>query len=476
MFTGTTVPKQSPPPPTPVATDSTSNSTSTATTTATSSAATLPSTTPTSESAITATTTTSTTSTTSLSSSSSSTKKKRLSSSGYVSRVGFDTFGCDDTSEYVFTLQSKTPSWRRTKHTRTFLVGTDLNDYSAHALHYLMENLVEDGDEIVALRVVPLELRDSLSKSGIPSFQGQEQAARLDAKNIMNSIREKNPGKEISIIVECMVGNVRETIQHMISMYKPAMLVVGTRGRNPVKGFLLGSVSRYCLHHSPVPVVVVRPERKLNKSKNKTKGIFRRRSSGFLSDDFGHGSDLSGQSTQWKVAGSGNSSSISFSSVSSQSHYNSTPGTPLTPNTSSTTQTSSSRPSSSSSFDVSPTSSTSKLGTSLPNNAASSAASPTATLTSTTTSTPPTSKTSKPSPEVIKMSKSWTVDSSLAGISKFGSIGRSSNGSSSSLLNPLSLVLSSSKDTNSSKEGSTNSSGSGGGFGFSKKKRHSHAG
>ncbi|KAG0315815.1 hypothetical protein BG000_005073, partial [Podila horticola] len=120
------------------------------------------------------------------------------------------------------------------------------------------------------------------SKSGIPSLKGQESAARTEATRIMTTIREKNPSKQISIVVECVVGNVRETIQHMIKMYKPAMLVVGTRGRNPVKGFLLGSISRYCLHHSPIPVIVVRPERKLNKSKTKAKGIFRRRSSVFL--------------------------------------------------------------------------------------------------------------------------------------------------------------------------------------------------
>ncbi|KAK3831165.1 MAG: hypothetical protein J3R72DRAFT_455128 [Linnemannia gamsii] len=202
------------------------------------------------------------------------------SGGGYVSRVGFDTLGCDATSEYAFTLQSKTDNWKRSNHSRTFLVGTDLNDYSAHALHWVMENMVENGDEIVALRVVPVELRDSLSKTKIPSFQGQETAAREEATKIMDTIREKNTSnKQISIVVECMVGNVRDTIQHMTRLYKPDMLVVGTRGRSSVKGFLLGSVSRYCLHHATVPVIVVRPERKLNKSKNKAKGIFRRRSS-----------------------------------------------------------------------------------------------------------------------------------------------------------------------------------------------------
>ncbi|KAI7827583.1 hypothetical protein BC939DRAFT_394739, partial [Gamsiella multidivaricata] len=193
-------------------------------------------------------------------------RRSSTSSEGYIGRVGFDTLGCD-TSEYSFTLQAKTDHWKRTKKGRTFLVGTDLNDYSAHALQWVMENMVEDGDEIVALRVVPMELRDSLSKTGIPSFQGQESAARSEANKIMSSVREKNvSGREISIVVECIVGNVRDTIQHMIKLYQPDMLVVGTRGRSPVKGFLLGSVSRYCLHHSPVPVIVVRPERKLNKS------------------------------------------------------------------------------------------------------------------------------------------------------------------------------------------------------------------
>jgi nucleotide-binding universal stress UspA family protein len=36
------------------------------------------------------------------------------------------------------------------------------------------------------------------------------------------------------------------------------LLVVGSRGHGAVGGFLLGSVSAYCVHHATVPVVVVR--------------------------------------------------------------------------------------------------------------------------------------------------------------------------------------------------------------------------
>lgn len=49
------------------------------------------------------------------------------------------------------------------------------------------------------------------------------------------------------------------------------MLIVGTRGRSlgGFQGLMPGSVSKYCLQHSPVPVIVVRPNEKREKKKRK---------------------------------------------------------------------------------------------------------------------------------------------------------------------------------------------------------------
>lgn len=49
------------------------------------------------------------------------------------------------------------------------------------------------------------------------------------------------------------------------------MLVVGTRGRSlkGMQGLLPGSVSKYCLQQSPIPVIVVRPTDKREKTKQK---------------------------------------------------------------------------------------------------------------------------------------------------------------------------------------------------------------
>ena len=58
------------------------------------------------------------------------------------------------------------------------------------------------------------------------------------------------------------------------------MLVVGTRGRNlkGVHSLLPGSVSKYCLQQSPIPVIVVRPSPKREKKKKKRRADPNRRS------------------------------------------------------------------------------------------------------------------------------------------------------------------------------------------------------
>jgi hypothetical protein len=56
-----------------------------------------------------------------------------------------------------------------------------------------------------------------------------------------------------------------------IQIYEPSILIVGTKGRSlgGVQGLLPGSVSKWCLQSSPIPVIVVRPETKRLKKKKK---------------------------------------------------------------------------------------------------------------------------------------------------------------------------------------------------------------
>ncbi|TKA30820.1 hypothetical protein B0A54_15741 [Friedmanniomyces endolithicus] len=183
--------------------------------------------------------------------------------------VSFDTFSNPAASDFSLTLNRKHRDYEYTKRSRTFLCGTDTNEYSDTALIWLLDELVDDGDEIVCLRVVEKDSREAVRWAG---GQG-EKGYRAEAERFLEAIEKKNnDDRAISLVLEFSIGKVQEAIQQMIRIYEPAILVVGTKGRSLTGyGALLssGSVSKYCLQYSPVPVIVVRPSKKRARRKEK---------------------------------------------------------------------------------------------------------------------------------------------------------------------------------------------------------------
>lgn len=235
--------------------------------------------------------------------------------------VGFDTFDVPNTSannEYEFsgvTLKYRHPEFNYSRLSRISLVAVDTDEYSEAALQYFLEELVQDGDEIVCLRAVDPKVaadddfgsnytygggtnemlhhsQNNGSSNSLPhdcpdlhvapvgssgssslrtsysSTTARDQPAkryREEAQRFLNAIVDKNTkNKRVSITLEFAVGGVYGLIRRMIDIYQPCVLVLGTRGR-PVEGFrglLPGSVSKHCLQHSPIPVIIVRPEQK----------------------------------------------------------------------------------------------------------------------------------------------------------------------------------------------------------------------
>ncbi|KAJ5143673.1 uncharacterized protein N7515_002460 [Penicillium bovifimosum] len=194
----------------------------------------------------------------------------------YERGVSFDTFDNFDATDFSLTLNYKHKGYQSTRRSRTFLCGTDQNDYSEFALEWLIDELVDDGDEIVCLRAVEKDSRIA-SDAGI-----EERKYREEAEKLFEQVIQKNSHNEkaISLVLELAVGKVESIIQRMIRIYQPAMLIVGTRGRNMkgVHSLLPGSVSKYCLQQSPIPVIVVRPSPKREKKKKKRRADPTRRS------------------------------------------------------------------------------------------------------------------------------------------------------------------------------------------------------
>ncbi|KAI1330447.1 hypothetical protein F5Y16DRAFT_18181 [Xylariaceae sp. FL0255] len=186
----------------------------------------------------------------------------------FESHVAFDNIPLGESTAYnpiSFTLNVRHAGYQFRRRHRTFMVGVDDNLYSEHALQWLLDELVDDGDEIVCVRVIETQTR-----LDIKTYQD-------DAKSLMEAIQSKNvQNRAIGLVLEYAVGKLHNTFQHLIKIYQPSMLIVGTKGRSMdgVHGFLVNrsSFSKYCLQYSPVPVVVVRPTEKREKKRLKRAG------------------------------------------------------------------------------------------------------------------------------------------------------------------------------------------------------------
>ncbi|KAL8820058.1 MAG: hypothetical protein Q9223_001636 [Gallowayella weberi] len=194
--------------------------------------------------------------------------QRRMSSppppSKYERRVSFNTFDNRDATDYSFHIAAKHKDYQYTQRSRTFLCGTDDNDYSYDAIEWLIEELVEDGDEIICLRVVDKDSKFASDASLRNETYKKEAEQLLEKIQNKNKDREEEKEKAIGLAIEFAVGKVPEVFQRMITVYAPACLIVGTKGKSPggMSSFVTGSVSRYCLQNSPVPCIVVRPNKK----------------------------------------------------------------------------------------------------------------------------------------------------------------------------------------------------------------------
>ncbi|GAA5964842.1 hypothetical protein JCM8115_000122 [Rhodotorula mucilaginosa] len=201
-------------------------------------------------------------------------------------RVGFNTFASGVALEgrptvtgggtgvaYSFTLSAKSADYKRSRWSRTFLVATDLNEYSVNATDWLLDSFLEDSDEVVVLRVI------EPTSSAQTGFDAITKEARTEAESVLDYLMKKNGDeRQISLIVEFAIGPIEETIHRMIEIYKPDSLIVGTRGRpdSLFKSAFMGSISRWAVARSPVPVVVVRPDDKVREGLERRLGDSKR--------------------------------------------------------------------------------------------------------------------------------------------------------------------------------------------------------
>jgi nucleotide-binding universal stress UspA family protein len=84
--------------------------------------------------------------------------------------------------------------------------------------------------------------------------------ARAEAQATLRRARERVPDN-VSVTAALSEQPIRVALIEQIAARHHDLVVMGTRGRGAVRAALLGSVSHYVLHHSPVPVLIVHADR-----------------------------------------------------------------------------------------------------------------------------------------------------------------------------------------------------------------------
>ena len=81
-------------------------------------------------------------------------------------------------------------------------------------------------------------------------------SAQAEAESVIRRARDRVPD-DIPVTTIVTEEPIRCALIEQVKTGHHDLLVMGSRGRGAVRSALLGSVSHYVLHHSPVPVLIV---------------------------------------------------------------------------------------------------------------------------------------------------------------------------------------------------------------------------
>lgn len=151
-------------------------------------------------------------------------------------------------------VSSRHQDLRWTQNTRTFLFAYSPKEYSIIALEWLIQNLIQDGDELVCIKH---HGANGNADDRRPAIYQKE--AELLLERILDII---GPDLKINIIVELGMGKVKTVVNKSLLLYQPSIVVVGTNQKsfsNLSRVRYKKSVPSYLIAKSQVPVVMVTP-------------------------------------------------------------------------------------------------------------------------------------------------------------------------------------------------------------------------
>lgn len=138
------------------------------------------------------------------------------------------------------------------------LVGVDGSEHADHAIDWAAQEASTARRPLVLVHGCG-EVAPAWTEGAVPDYRGVQAAALEQGRAITAAARlralQTDPDLEIAEVVDTV--EPRKLLLDRSTSGE--LLVVGSRGRGPLKRLLLGSVSTALTRHCDVPLVVVRP-------------------------------------------------------------------------------------------------------------------------------------------------------------------------------------------------------------------------
>jgi nucleotide-binding universal stress UspA family protein len=130
------------------------------------------------------------------------------------------------------------------------IVGVDGSPHGAAALRWALADAAEHSGEVTAV------LAWQMPFLSIPGAFDRGELEQTYKEFLLKTVAEIAPAPEVPVHPVVAEG---DPIEALIAAAEDAdLLVLGTRGRSPFAGLLLGSVSQACAAHASCPVVLVK--------------------------------------------------------------------------------------------------------------------------------------------------------------------------------------------------------------------------
>ncbi len=140
---------------------------------------------------------------------------------------------------------------------KNILVPVDGSEISNKALDYASEIGKKFGAEVTVLHVYELPIPITGFEYSAEILANIDEELKKHAQKILDNSANKIEHNGLTVKKLMLVGNQGYLIVDTAEKNKFDLIIMGSRGLGFTKGFLLGSVSNYVIHHTKHSVLLV---------------------------------------------------------------------------------------------------------------------------------------------------------------------------------------------------------------------------